>query len=220
MPVPGTGSQPELHREHDRQQRTEPEVRHRDADQRHRHRGLIDGRAPRTPPRRCRAESPPAIATTIAATASCDGPRQPRADLAASPACSYRNDVPRSPRDRARRESRGTATSSGRSRPSDARSSRDILGDALSPSIGLRRITRHQVDQREHQRRDAQQHRDRQQQASQQVAQHTPRRISRRRSARSSFARRPHAANGTLVAMRQLAARRVLAATAGRCEGR
>ena len=63
----------ELHREHDRQQRAQPEVRHRDAGERERHRGLID-RAPAIQrARRCRAAPRSRSATTIAATASCGG---------------------------------------------------------------------------------------------------------------------------------------------------
>ena len=40
--MPDTGSHPSGNREDDRQQRTEPEVRHGDAEQRHRHGHLVD----------------------------------------------------------------------------------------------------------------------------------------------------------------------------------
>ena len=49
VPVPGDRQPAELDGEQDREQRPEPEVRHRDADERERHRGVIDRRCLETP---------------------------------------------------------------------------------------------------------------------------------------------------------------------------
>ena len=67
---PGHRQPAQLHGKHDRQQRAQPEVRHRHAGQRQRHGGVVDRRVPRKSAASTPSGTATTIATTIAASAS------------------------------------------------------------------------------------------------------------------------------------------------------
>ena len=123
-------------------------------------------------PRKTAARMPSGIAKTMAQQHRRErqlrGVRQLLANLRRDRRV-VRNDVPRSPRTTPPRNAR-YCVSSGRSRPSECRSLPHVLRRGAFAEHRLRRIAGHEMNQREHQRRDAEQHRDRQQQAADQVA--------------------------------------------------
>ena len=133
-----------------------------------RDRSSVPREAPR---RRCRAESRTTIATSIAATASSTVAGMPLADLrrdrlvGSGTTCRDRRGRRRARNDR-------YCASSGRSRPSACRSFGDVLRRRALAEHRLRGIAGDEMNQREHQRRDAEEDRDREQQSPYEIAQH------------------------------------------------
>ena len=165
----------------------EPEVGHRDAGQRQRHRRGVDGGAAPHGRERCRAAS-----RRRSPRAS---PRRPvrRWPARAPPICCatgspVRSDVPRSPRASPARNA-PYCSSSGRSSPSRLRSSSTSACERGFAQHRLRRIAGNEVNEGEDQRRDAEQDRDRQHEPPREVTSHAQDSTSARGRGRARRAR-------------------------------